>query len=187
MACEIPYIPNRLHRNGRENIVEFEIGELLFRRCPPNHVRNPFDSISLVDVSVNREGPEAGKFCEEEDVLYITIPNDGDKEKYEESICRMQILELNDNSQYEKRIDGKQAGPNGEQNDISCTIKLKHKSEDCNYAHSAFEFYYDEEEVTWENFKATLGKDNKGHRKLRTTCKTEISKMILKEEVRINW
>lgn len=99
----------------------------------------------------------------------------------------MQILELNEHLQYEKQIDGIQVGSNGEQNNIYCTIKLKHKSEDCNYAHSAFEFYYDDEEVTWENYKATLGKENKGHSKLRTKCKTEISKMILKEEVRINW
>lgn len=193
MPCHIPYIPKYLHSDGRQNIDEFYLEELLFRRCNRGRRQDPFDDISLVDLSMNRGGPPNGQhLCKDEDVLYNTTPEDGKGEKYDMDVSYLRIKELDSDGHYRKELSHTQENQGQLPIQASCLIRLRHKMEECNYPHSAFEFYYGgvEEtgtEVTFANYKTTLGRQNRAHSALRTMCKHEISKMIVREEVRINW
>ncbi len=180
MGCKIDYIPSRLHTNNRQDINEFYIAERLFRRCKEEEKINPFDTISLSDVSVNREGSGDNKLSLPEDVLYNMNPDNGKGEKLNLSISYLNILELNNQNQYFKILCSYNV--NTSLTDI-CQICLKHKKEDCNYSHSAFVFCYNGVEIS--NFE--IYKNTWKNKKLRTKCKNELSKMIIKEEVRINW
>lgn len=182
MSCQIPYIPERLHINNRPHVGEFFYGEILYRRCPKDKVKNPFDGISLVDLSVNRQGaPLDEPLCEPGDVLFNMVPENGKGERLDEAVVPLKILELDEEKQYLKSQSATTSGEVPVTN--NCTIHLRHKVEPCNYAHAAFEVYYNGEEMTFDNYKQTLKKNTL----LRTWCKNEISKMILHEEVWINW
>lgn len=182
MPCTIPYIPERLHTNERPDIPGFSLGEQLYRRCKEEEKSNPFDTINLIDVSVNRQGPNGNPLSQPDDVLLNDTPENGKGEVYNLTICYMTIMELDENNQYHK-VNYQVTVKNENEETDSCTIFLKHKKLDCNYAHCAFEIFYNDVEMTQLNYKKTLKKNTK----LKTWCKNELSKMILKEEVRINW
>lgn len=175
MACLLNYIPQHLHANDRPNIAEFNIGEFLYRRCKIEEIDNPFDSLSLVDISVNRQGFGENILSTPEDVLYNTSQEKYPAlQRFDMHVSYLEIEELNDQLAYEKS----NAIEHNE-----CTILLRHKKEECMYCHCAFEIYYNGTEMTWENYKDSLGRNSK----LKTWCKLELSKMIMKEAVRINW
>lgn len=184
MACELPHIPTRLHENGRPNIDHFNISEYLFRRCDPSEIENPFAKISLVDISVNRSGIAGSWLSQPEDVLYNTNPEKyGEVVKLDQSVAILEITELNAENQYHKSKTETRHLPKKEPETNTCDIKLKHKKEQCNYAHCTFEIYYDNIQVSFENYNQTIKRNSL----LRTWCKNELAKMIVKEEVRINW
>lgn len=191
VSCNLSYIPARLVWGGRPIVQSFKIGEKLFRRCKEEERENPFDSISLVDLSLNRGGDEEFQFSLPKDVLYNTNPTETKTQQVfdEEVVVALEIKELDAQSQYRKLFYEPVGNQNEEQlyGQFCCEIFLRHKPDDCNYSHCSFEFYYKGEEVTWKNYKTTLGKGNSETRKLRTKCKYEISRMIIKEEVRINF
>jgi len=99
----------------------------------------------------------------------------------DEAIVPLQIMELGDEGQYKKAHT---AATGKDLKFHVCCICLKHKKEECNYSHAAFEIFYDGKELTsFEQYKNTLKKNSL----LRTWCKTEISKMIIREEIWLNW
>ncbi len=185
MSCHLPHIPQRLHSGERLNNPDFYIGELLYRRCELKHINNPFDTINLYDVSLNRQGPADNPYCEELDVLFNT--KDEIPPILEQEVVPLVITNLNENLRYSKLMEGSQDDGRGNSIKLNCTIVLEHALIPCNYAHAVFSFYYDGQIVTEENYKSLLGKKNAGHSELRTRCKTEISKMILRREVRHYW
>lgn len=176
MDCPLDYIPDRLHTNDRQPINEFGLHELLFRRCKLEEKENPFAKISLVDLSVNRQGEIGEELCKPDDVLFNTHPEEGHiQARFDDQvIVVLEILEIAPSNTYEKLF---------EEDANNCRIILRHRPDPCNFSHSAFEIFYNQTEVTYENWKNTLGKNNK----LRTKCRQEMAKMILREEVRINW
>ena len=91
-------------------------------------------------------------------------------------VVTLEILEIAESHTYEKPFT---------YNRDKCIIYLKHKPEACNYAHAAFELHINDTEVTFQNWKETLG--SKAQKHLRTMCRQELAKMILREEVKINW
>lgn len=183
MPCNLGYIPEHLHSNGRPNINEFYVNEYLFRRCPEKEKFDPFDHISLYDISVNRSGPDDNRLSQPDDVLFNTNPENGKGEKYELSVACLQIKELNKYNQYFKILFTANPG-NHENMYDTCQICLYHKQEECNYSHCAFVLVYNGIELKDRDiYNQTLAKN----RKLRTKCRHEFSKMYLKEEVRINW
>lgn len=191
MSCKLSYIPKRLVWDCRPIVPTFKIGEKLFRRCKKEEKENPFDRISLVDLSLNRSGDETFEFSRPSDVLYNTNPTIEKPQEIftEEVVVQLEILELTNELQYQKVFFEPIVGLNETQplGQFCCEIFLRHKPDNCNYAHCSFEFYYKGEEVTWKNYKTTLGKKNSETTKLRTLCKHEISRMMIKEEVRINF
>jgi hypothetical protein len=177
MPCLLNHIPPRLHTNGRGDINYFSIGEFLFRRCPEKYRYNPFDTISLSDISVNRRGPDENTILSEpEDVLLnFNLENQKGEIITDEVVSALEIKELDSNMEYLKteEVDG-----------ASCKIHLKHDKIECNYSHSAFKIFFNGDELdSFKKYSDSLKK----HSILKTWCKNELSKMIIKEEVRINW
>ncbi len=191
MLCELSYIPPRLVWGGRPVVPTFKIGEKLFRRCKAEERENPFDSISLVDLSLNRGGDEDFEFSVPRDVLFNTNPTEKKMQQLfdDEVVVELEIMELNSKAQYKKKFYEPELDQNEEKSNdqFCCEIFLRHKPDKCNYSHCAFEFYFKGELVTWSNYTKTLGKKNSETSKIRTKCKFEISRMIIKEEVRINF
>jgi hypothetical protein len=178
VACLLTYIPEYLHTNEREPITEFYLHEHLYRRCSPEEKENPFAKISLVDLSVNRRGSKENILCSPSDVLYNMNPDiNNNKEQVENQVVViLEIFEIATCNTYDKLLTH---GNN------SCIIYLRHKPESCNYAHAAFELYYNGKELTFDNYKTLLGTN--AQNKLRTKCRQELATMILREEVRIHW
>lgn len=70
--CKIPYIPPKLHWNGRPTISEFCIDEELYWRCKPE-IGLPYQEISLTDVSHNRQGNPDKVLSDFDDVLWTPM------------------------------------------------------------------------------------------------------------------
>ncbi|TAF73170.1 MAG: hypothetical protein EAZ53_13550 [Bacteroidetes bacterium] len=179
MNCELKHIPERLHSKNRNPVQFFNIGEVLFRRCKLEEKLNPFDYISVYDISVNRRGYDTENiFSEPEDVLF-NFGNFHSFVKYDEQtfIC-LEIKELNESYQYEKLSDTLLPTHN------IAKIFLNHRIEPCNYSHCCFEIYFNNIEM---KDKTIYDKHLKKDSILKTWCKNELAKMMIKEEIRLNW
>lgn len=187
MACILHYIPPRLLPNGRVNHHNFSLGERLYRRCKKEEIENPFDTISLYDLSLNRSGVD-NEYSVREDVLLNTRPSSPeDPQRFAMEIAELLIQELSEINEYDVSFSGRRATNEMEGDEVMLNILLRHKLEDCNYSHCAFEFRLDGIEVTSENYSQTLGHKNSGIGKLRLRCRQEIAKMILKGLLRVHW
>jgi len=166
--CQLSYIPEYLRTNGREPFQAFRIGELLFMRCTPEKLSNPYNSITISDLSHNRRGNEESPLSESTDVLYNIRP-DLDFEKYPDKVvCTIRILDLNNENKYDKSF---------EDNGDIATIQLIHDPEPCMYPHCIFRILFNGEVVTYDNYKDNIKKANK----LRNSLKTELASMIVTE------
>ena len=184
MPCEISYIPKRLHCNGRDNIEHFYIEEKLYRRSKVEETINPFASITLVDISVNRSGPKNSVLSEPEDVLFNTTPGKYQVEKFGDMAVVALVVKELDNNKYIKSRSKITPGIAGAQ-DVThtCRIELHHdKDEPCIYPHSTFKIFFDDVEQTFDNYNQGLNR----HKQLRNWCRQEIGRMIERKEVRIN-
>lgn len=177
MDCELSYIPERLKSINKQPVHFFALGEILFRRCKKEDKLTHFQKEArFFDISVNRRGFDKNNiFSEPEDVLF-NFNTKNDFEKYEDqSFLCLEIKELNSNFQYEKMF-------NNSKNKVR--IFLNHRIEPCNYSHCCFEIYFNEIEITTkETYEKSLKKDSE----LKDWCKFEITNMMIKEEVRLNW
>jgi hypothetical protein len=100
--CSIAYIPQRLQQNNKPVIEQFEVGECLYMRCKPAVLKNPYESISITELSHNRAGLRDNILCNPDDVLY-SIKLDEPFEKYEGlEVCTLEIKSLNENNRYHK-------------------------------------------------------------------------------------
>ena len=185
-ACNIPYIPERLHTNDKPDIPVFELGEHLYYRCKPEHLDQPFDGIKIFDLSVNRQGHKNNLLSNPEDVLFNINPENGKGELLDTAIITLEIIEISENNTYEKTINHEGEDGEGNPKTYSCFLKLLHDKLVCNYAHSIFKIKFEQETVTRDNWKITLGKKGKSVTELRTKCKLEFEEMIRNNEVRIN-
>lgn len=172
--CKIPYIPSRLHWNGRPTIKEFYLNEELYWRCKPA-IDLPYQEISLTDVSHNRQGNPDKILSNSDDVLWNTDENK-DFEKYDYDVIVLKIKELLPDSIFVKEFN---------MDDISVCMSLLHQPINCNYSHTIFRFVYQSNiEVTFDNYKETLG--HKRAKKVRNLCKLELQKMRIRRELRVN-
>lgn len=173
--------------NGRVNHHNFSLGERLYRRCKKEELENPFDTIRLYDLSLNRSGEE-NQYSFKEDVLLNTRPASAEApQMFAMEIAELLIQELSEINEYDVSFSGRRAANVEEGAEVILNILLRHKLEDCNYSHCAFEFRLDGIEVTSENYSQTLGHKNSGIGKLRLRCRQEIAKMILKGILRVHW
>lgn len=172
----IPYIPVELHRRGRKVCNRFFLNEEIYRRCPTKDINVPFGSISLTDLSLNRQGNPKKKrpLSWPDDVLYNHAPHKGgSKPKFEESFVVLKVKRLLKNKTFRKilREEGN-----------TLLLNLKHVPTTSNYSHSVFEIVLNNKIISFSNYKATLGSN--GHKKLRNNCRLEIHKMIIRREIR---
>ena len=186
-SCELKYIPQRLHTENRKDIPFFEIGELLFYRCAPEKLEEPFDGIKLYDLSTNREGQKLSPISTPGDVLYNLNPENGKGERLKQAVITLEITEVSAAGTYEKTITHQ--GLDGENNPTTykCFIILLHDKLPCNYSHCIFRITLNGTVLTKDNWNNTLGKKTKYISELKIKCKIEIEKMIRAREVRINW
>lgn len=180
--CSLLRIPPRLHSNGRAALPHFEVGERLYRRCKTDEIENPFAKISLVDLSVNREGPkEVAPLCEPQDVL-----RDFSAESAEEWLLAgevavsLELMEINEEGtyRYKSELPGAPALATA-----TCVLHLAHDQEPCNYSHSAFKLFLNGVEVSFDNYEEKEGLGAKKYRKFRTQCRFELGKMLLKGQI----
>lgn len=173
--CKIPYIPSKLHWNGRPTISEFYHDEELYWRCKPEIGEFPYNGISLTDISHNRQGNPNEALSDLDDVLWNTDENK-DFERYNYDVIILKIKELLPNSTFVKEFN---------MDDINVCMSLLHEPIICNYAHTIFKFIYQASiEVTFENYKETLG--HKRAKKVRNLCKLKLHEMIVRRELRIS-
>lgn len=171
--CTLPHIPERLHTKERLALKEFFIDEELYWRCKPK-IELPYSAITLSDVSHNRQGHSENIISESLDVLW-NIDASKDFEKYEYDIVVLKIKELLPNHTFSKQF---------EEDNYKVSMSLIHEPINCNYAHTIFKFIFQlDTEVTFKNYDDTLG--SKKAKKIRSLCKIEIQKMIIRKELRL--
>ncbi len=182
IPCQLAHIPPHLHSNDKPLLPEFYVGEYVFRRCLPTETTNPFPTISLKDISVNRQGSNIqSPLCQPEDTLYAL---ESVTERYENFVVvAMEVMEVEPEAMtYKKSF----VSVNEDGNSSEATITLLHDPLPCNYAHSIFRLSVDNETVTADNYKKTLGKQNALAGKLREYCRHELAIMIVQNQIWIN-
>jgi hypothetical protein len=162
--CQLTYIPKRLHTNDKEPVEVFNVGEFLYRRCKPEDLLNPYNSISLAEISHNRAGEKLHIVSYENDVL-INIVKDLGFERYDNMVvCKIKILDLTANGQYNKSF-------NDDKGNVA-KIMLLHEPEPCMYPHCVFRVWYNEEVAKMDNKQYTR------NNQIRIKLKHELAGMI---------
>ena len=180
--CSLLRIPPRLHSNSRAALSHFEVGERLYRRCKPDEIENPFAKISLVDLSVNREGPkDVAPLCEPQDVLRdFSATANKDWLATSEVAVALEVMQVNKEGtyRYQSELPGAPAPATA-----TCVLQLVHDQEPCNYSHSAFKLYLNDAEVSFDNYDEKDGMGANKYRKFRTQCRFELGRMLLKGQI----
>jgi hypothetical protein len=184
LACELTYIPERLHCKDRPDLPIFFVGEEIYRRSKASKIEETFSQIDLRDISVNRRGdPGVESISQPDDVLFNLDPSNGLGEKLVQRVAILEIKSIAPCGTYEKSFSLNGQDGNGNPVTNTAGLKLIHKKLDCNYAHSAFAVAYNGEIVDQVNYKKTIGKGSASE--LRTQCKMELAAMIVREEIRV--
>lgn len=169
--CNLSYIPNRLHFDKKNIINEFSIGEELYYRCNINQLKKPYQSISLYDISHNRNFNNKKKYPKE-DVLF-DINRETDSVHIEnKEISISTIKSINENRTFEKKIISDE-----DTNLIAC-IKLIHSPVSCMYPHCSFQISLNDVVVTKENYSRTLNKNPRKFKNLRREIRLELTSII---------
>lgn len=173
MDCNLPYIPEHLHFKNKPIIDAFSIGEKLFYRCLPENLEKPYDKINLKDISHNRNFGNDALFGDE--CVKFNVDPLKEFEKYDTfNIVTLLITNLGNNQTYWKSF----SKTNHEQKSYTVVIYLKHDPIPCMYPHSVFEIKLDDVIVTDENYKETIGKDNKFFSNIRSEIRQELTSII---------
>lgn len=171
MNCTLNYIPERLHSKNRSLEPVFVIGEKLYYRSKPENLKRPYDNISLKDISHNRNFKNEVLYPKK-DVLF-NVDLDDAREKYKElEIIILEIQNLKGQITYQKEIISE------EDSNLKAIITLKHSPIPCMYSHCVFEITIDGVVVNKENYKSTLGKKPKTHKRLREQIRQQLTTLI---------
>jgi len=158
---------------------EFFNEEKLFWRCKDFSNINPFKTIRLADVSVNRSGSEEVFFSEAQDVLW-NIFEDQEQERYaEHGFIVLSIMNLGLNEYFVRKYQETLHDVT-----VSAEMQLIHDPLLCNRAHSMLRFTYEGNTVKFEDYKKGFGKKSpKALERLRRVCKDELLKIIVSKVV----
>lgn len=174
MACDFAHVPERLHRNNRPTASIFEVGEEVYRRCTKEEIENPFKSISICELSVNRQGTEENRISLPEDVL-VNITSREVPHILAKEICVLVIRDLNPATQtYNK--DFFEVKDN---RTYTANMTLVHDPHECMYPHSLFRITVDDDVITFANYEDTI----KRLKQLRTLLKSELAAMIVQRQI----
>lgn len=182
MICTLPHIPSHLHWDRKTIQPNFYHDEKLYWRRPIEKLEeeNPFLTITLADVSVNRSGNDKMFFSNHEDVL-LKLDNDGETHYTGQGILILAIHKIDFDKESKKGFT-EYIEPNGKQ--LTAEMHLVHDPLDCNKAHSMFRFKFDGQFVKFSDYKNSFGKDTpKAVKRLRNICKDELRKMIVSKIV----
>ncbi len=174
MSCTLQHIPERLHKKSRPRLDIFEVGEEIYRRSDLEHLDNPFASISLRDISVNRQGLKENILSNAEDVLISTISNG--IERYDSEICILKIKDLSEEGTYDKTFIEEK-----EDAEHTARIMLMHDPIPCMYPHCEFRLWFDAIHVSKDNYSETIG--SKKYKKLRNQLRQSLAVMIIQREI----
>ncbi len=179
-GCNLDYIPDRLHWNDKPILTQYAVGDTIYRRSKPDELDNPFKSISLTDLSHNI-GVNCGiKISEEADVLFSIIESESVEVYSDKLPCTLEIKSLDSNNIYCKLF-----GPILNKENISylAVMELIHKPVGCMYPHCVFRIIMNDTEVTFKNYKETLGDKGRELQQLRTMIRDELSSMIRRRAI----
>jgi hypothetical protein len=174
MACNLEHVPERLHKTeGKQVINAFEVGEEIYRRCTDAELENPFKSISICELSLNRKGLADNHISQPEDVL-INITGVGDA-IYNKTICTLIIKDVcNETLTYNKEfVEEKQTVQ------YSARMRLMHEPSPCMYPHCVFRVWLNDQLITLDNYRDTIDK----LKQIKTQLKASLASMILQRRI----
>jgi hypothetical protein len=174
--CNLPYIPYRLHSFGKEIVNNFTVGEELYYRCNPNDCIKPYQTISLFDVSHNRNFNNSSEFPKE-DVLYNIDPRKSEEKIEEKKINITVINKVSANNTFEKIIIS-DSNPK-----LIAQIKLIHDPKPCMYSHCVFEISLNDTIIDSDNYNTTLNKNGKAYKNLRSDIRLELTSIIYSSKI----
>lgn len=174
--CELPYIPNYLHWDNKEINPNFFHEEKLFWRCRPEKAENPYKTISLAEVSVNRSGNKDNFYSKPDDVFWDTT--NSENERYEDFIALQLAVKKVD---FDKNPEKVVTAYNSNNDLLKAILALVHDPLPCNYSHCLIRVILEGDIITLDNYKKKFGK--KSLKRLRQACKDEVSKMIIRREI----
>ncbi len=179
MNCSLEYIPSRLHWNGESIFEKFHIGDLIFRRVKLGD-ENPFETISLCEVSNNLGTYQNDPISEPNDVLFNITSNDLSQIYEGHTVCTLEIKGLNQNNQYEKEFIEEKDGKV-----YTSIMRLEHDPISCMFPHCIFRIWLNDEIVTRTNYDLTL--KNRKLNRIRTAIRQELATMIRRKAIDINF
>jgi hypothetical protein len=182
MMCTLPHIPKHLHWDRITIQPNFYHNENLYWRRPLEKLKeeNPFLTITLADVSINRSGNDEMFFSNPQDVL-LKMDTEAETQYFGQGILVLSVNKM-DFHKEPKKVFIEEIEPKGKQ--LIAELHLVHDPLDCNKAHSIFRFKFDGQFVKFSDYKNSFGKDTpKAVKRLRTICKDELRKMIVSKIV----
>lgn len=184
--CQLSHVPKRLHWDGKTIIYNFFHEEKLYWRRKKEDILkdndNPFLSIKLADVSVNRSGKSGLLFSFPEDTL-INITDSENTHYKGFDVLELSINKIDFHTQTKKIFVEPQNVDFNEKQYI-VEMCLIHDPLDCNRAHSMFRFKFDGQFVNFEDYSNSFGISKpKSIKILRSSCKDELRKMIMRRIV----
>ena len=174
MNCTLTYIPQRLHWGNKETLIAFQIADIIYRRCKPKELENPYATVTpLWDISHNIGTCCGIQLSEESDVLY-SIKEDEEVERYDKLTFQLRIKSLNENSIYSKEFVQVKDNIN-----YIGKLELIHDPTPCMYPHCIFRIWVNDVKVDRDNYRQGLKKLNK----LKNDIRQELSIMIFRGEI----
>ena len=165
--CNLAHIPRRLHYNDLPKIPQFEIGEELYWRADNDKRQDDppyvyFDPITrVVEISLNRSS-----LSQPNDVFFNCV--DCDPPIYPNKHIVVFKVHSADTFPRVTFYDDKKL-----------VIQLEHDTIDCNYAHSLFRMYLNDELIDYIAFEQKQLNDKKIGKKFRRSIKDELNKLIV--------
>lgn len=172
-SCILEHIPSRLHWSDRPLIEEFSIGDILYRRCLPSDLENPFSKISLAELSNNLAGRMTESVISYPEDVLLNTSKDQSFTNYATRgmvVCELMIKSLREDNRYEKQFSNEAGEVIGE-------MELIHDPIECMFPHCVFRITIEGTVVTMENYDSTL--NLKKHKKIRVKIREELAFMIV--------
>lgn len=172
--CDREYIPQHLHQNDREKFDTFNVGELLYFRCEKSVLENPYEKITIAELSHNRSG-ENNSLSHPKDVLF-NISDDTSFETYDGlEICELRIVDLNPYNKYSKNYTETK-----NQIEYYCLFELFHEPEPCMYPHVVFRVTLNGEIIQkGKSYESSIKKLTR----IKNSLKEEIASMIVRRQI----
>lgn len=172
--CKFKHVPKRLHLDDKDIISSFEVGEQIYRRCKPEQIENPFNSISIADVSTNRQGFQENIISVPEDVLINTTSNSPEILD-EQVVCVLEITDLLKSGIYFKEF----SQTKGDAIHVAA-LELVHDPTICMFPHCEFRVHLNGQQVGINEYGIVI---RKKLREIHTSLKQALASMIIKNQI----